>query len=207
MYPSSIFDESDELAEELIALVDVLIFNESSRIQISDVACSLSIEHWVSVRQLLRIGLLPSAAVVHRAQFEAITRSIWIFYAASEYQLSKLDSRLSLKSEQIAKNMPQAADMLEAISKNGPSQAYDALNRFKENSWMALNSYAHAGIHAIHRHGNGYPIELIHDVLRNANGLAVISFMQASVLSGRLSLQREILSIAAKHPRCMPPPL
>ncbi|MFT3759200.1 DUF6988 family protein [Thauera sp.] len=203
----SIFDESDDLAEELMALIDVPLFDDSPRIRTSDIACSLSLEHWTSTRELLHSGLLSSAIVTHRAQFEALTRSIWLLYAASEDHLSKLITTLSLESEQAAKNMPQTAEMMQALATKAPPQAYDALSRFKENSWKALNSYAHAGIHPIRQHDDGYPVQLIHDVLRNANGLAVVSCMQAAVLSGRQPLQRNILATATKRPSCMPPPL
>jgi hypothetical protein len=205
--PSTIFDESDTLAAELLALIAVPLFDDTPRFRSSDVACSLSLEHWASARTLLRAGLLPSAIVVHRAQFEALTRSIWLLYAASDDHLSELTATLSLESEQAAKNMPQTLEMMQDLAKKAPPQAYDALSRFKENSWKALNSYAHAGIHPIRRHDDGYPVQLLHDVLRNANGLAVVSCMQAAVLSGQQPMQRSVLALAGTHPSCMPPPL
>ncbi|MBD3668598.1 MAG: hypothetical protein HUJ16_11585 [Kangiella sp.] len=206
MIAFDIFDESDSLAEKLQkVIIDLPLLDDSSRIKTSDIACSLSLEHWHSARFLLRANLLPSALVVHRAQFEAVTRSIWLTYAASNEQISKLTAKLSLESEQTAKNMPQIAQMMQALGKSGPQQAYDALIRFKDNSWKALNSYAHAGLHPIKRHHEGYPLGLLHDVLRNTNGLAVMSYMQAVVLSGQQPLQRTILDIAVKHSECMPP--
>lgn len=156
MKPFEIFDESDSFAEELQEVIDLPLLDNSLKIRTCDVACSLSLEHWHSARALLRIGLLPSALVVHRAQFEALTRSIWLTYAASDEQISKLTADLSLESEQGAKNMPQIAQMMQALEKSGPQQAYDALARFKDISWKALNSYAHAGIHPIRRHHDGY---------------------------------------------------
>lgn len=207
MHTHDIFDESDTFAEELVAVVDLPLFDGSLKIRTSDVACSLALEHWHSARALLRAGLLPSALVVHRAQFEALTRSIWLAYAAPDDQLFKLTSTLSLESEQAAKNMPQVAEMMQILAKKAPQQAYEALSRFKDNSWKALNSYAHAGIHPIRRHAEGYPVKLIHDVLRNANGLAVMTCMQAVVLSGRQPLQRTLLELAGKRSTCMPPPL
>src|SRR5690606_16426532 len=110
-------------------------------------------------------------------------------------------------SEQAAKNMPQLADMLAALHKSGPREAYDALSRFKENLWKPLNSYAHAGIHPLQRHSEGYPTRLIHDVLLNANGLALMSAMQAVVLSGEQPLQKDVLELAIAFPDCVPPPL
>ncbi len=207
MQPLDIFDESDDLAKELQEVIDLPLFDDSPRIRTSDVACSLALEHWHSARALLRAGLLPSALVVHRAQFEALLRSIWLTYAASDESVSKLTATLSLESEQRAKNMPQVDEMVRGLEKSGPSQAYDALFRFKDNSWKALNSYAHAGIHPIRRHHEGYPLKLLHDVLRNTNGLAVMTCMQAVVLSGQQPLQRTLLELGSKRSVCMPPTL
>jgi len=192
------------MAEELAAVIDIPLFDDSPRIQVSDAACSLSLEHWASARVLLRSGLLPSAVVAHRAQFEALTRSIWLLYAASDVQLSKLTATLSLESEQTAKNMPVINEMMQDLEKKAPPPAHDALSRFKENSWLALNSYAHAGIHPLRRHAEGYPVELLINVLRNANGLADVGCMQAAVLSGQPSLQRRILALTSNHSTCMP---
>ena len=202
-----IFEESDELAEALLSVIDLPLLGDSPRIRISDVACSLSLEHWHSIRALLGGGFLPSALVVHRAQFEAVVRSIWLTYAASDENISKLIATLNLESEQAAKNMPQVLDMIEDIAKKAPPQAHAAIARFKDNSWKALNSYAHAGIHPLRRHQDGYPFALLNSALCNANGLAVFSCMQAVVLSGEQPLQRTLLALAAKHPACIPPPL
>lgn len=200
-------EESNALAEELVALVDLPRCNDTTRVDVADTACSLAFEHWHSVRLLLAGGLLPSALVVHRSQFEAILRSIWLTYAASDADVARLVSDLSVEAEQAAKNISQTQHMMEALSQAGPAEAYAALARFKDNSWKALNSYAHAGIHPLRRHADGYPTSLVHSVLCNANGLAILSGMQAAVLSGAQPLQREILALASRHSSCMPPPL
>ena len=204
---SHALDESDAIAEELLSLIDLPLCNDSSRVSVADVACSLALEHWHAVRLLLRSGFLPSALVVHRSQFEAILRSVWLTYAATDSDVSKLTGNLDLDSEQAAKNISQTQQMMEALAKSGPTEAYAALARFKENSWKALNSYAHAGIHPLRRHAEGFPVALAHGVLCNANGLAILSGMQAVALSGAQPLQREVLNLGARHSSCMPPPL
>jgi hypothetical protein len=200
-------DESDSVAEELLRIIDLPLCNDSARVKVADIACSLALEHWHAVRLLLRGGLLPSALVTHRSQFEAILRSIWLTYAASDADVSKLTANLDLESEQAAKNISQTQSMMEALANSGPQEAYAALARFKDNSWKALNSYAHAGIHPLRRHEEGYPMALTHNVLCNVNGLALLSGMQAVVLSGAQPLQLDVLNLGAKHPSCMPPPL
>ena len=100
--------------------------------------------------------------------------------------------------------MPTVALMMQAIQEKAPSAAYAALNLFKEHNWKALNSYTHAGIHPLRRHAEGYPIGLLNAVLCNANGVGMMSCMQAVVLSGKQPLQKEILAIAARYPSCTP---
>lgn len=204
---SNIFDESDQLADELLGEIGLPLLNDSERVRTSDVACSLSLEHWHSARALLRAGVLSSALVVHRAQFEALVRSLWLAYAATDGQVSKLARELTVDTDQAANGVPLVKEMMTALEQKAPPPAYEALARFKTNSWAALNSYAHAGLHPLRRHADGYPVALIQDVLRNANGLAVVNCMQAAVLSGAQPRQRNILVRAAAHPRCMPPPL
>lgn len=204
---NAIFEDSERLATELAELLELPLLDESKRLRVSDVACSMSLQHWSAVRVLFASGLLPSGLVVHRAQFEALMRSVWLLHAASEDNISKLSSDLNLESEGAAKNMPRVVDMMQDLSTKAPPQAYDALRRFKSNSWKALNSYAHAGIHSLRRHEDGYPLPLLEDALRNANGLGVLGCMQAVVLAGRQPLQRQLLDIAARHPNCTPPPL
>ncbi|MFO1315879.1 MAG: hypothetical protein U1F58_09760 [Burkholderiales bacterium] len=200
-------DESDAIAEELLRIIDLPLCNDSARIEVADTACSLALEHWHAIRLLLRGGLLPSALVIHRSQFEAILRSVWLTYVASDSDIGKLSATLDLESEQAAKNLSQTQDMMDTLAKAGPKEAYAALARFKDNSWKALNSYAHAGIHPLRRHADGYPVDLAHAVLCNANGLALLSGMQAVALSGAQPLQREVLALGAKHSSCMPRPL
>ncbi|MBN8714752.1 MAG: hypothetical protein J0H50_12435 [Xanthomonadales bacterium] len=122
MASSSIYDATDELAAKLLAVVAVPAFDDSPRITTSDVACSLALEHWLSVRVLLRSGLLPSAAVVHRAQFEATVRSIWLLYAASDALVAKIGATLSQQAEQAARHMPQTSEMMEHLAKKAPPQ-------------------------------------------------------------------------------------
>ena len=200
-------ERSEEFTNELYSLVAVARFDNSERIRVSDIASSIAFEHYDATRVLLTGGLLLSGVVVHRAQFEALVRSIWVLYAANDSQITKLADSLTLETEQASKNLPQVAAMMKDLSTKAPPQAYDALSRFKDNSWKALNSYVHAGIHPLRRHEEGYPIDLLMNILRNANGLAVVTAMQVAILSGRQPLQREILALASRRPDCMPPPL
>jgi len=207
MLPKSLIETTKEFSSKLLHLIDLPLFDNSNRLEVSNISCSMSLEHWEATLNLLEIGLLPSAVTVHRAQFEALLRSLWVLYAASDEHIGKLSTELTIESEQNAKNLPQVAEMMAALNKKGPPPAIDALNRFKENSWKALNSYVHAGIHPMKRHAEGYPLQLIDDIAKNSNGLAIISAMQVAILSGKQGLQRDILNLASQYTDCMPPPL
>ena len=203
-----IFEESEQLAVSLFETIEELeLINDSDRIVTSYAACSLSLEHWSSVRSLLAEAALSSAIVVHRAQFEAAVRSIWLTYAATDENVSKFSQDLSVESEQAAKNAPTVERMMEQIALKAPKPASEALRRLKSNSWRAMNSYAHAGIHPLRRHQVGYPVAIIHSALCNSNGLGVLSLMQAVVLGGEQPLQQHLIEVATRHPQCMPPPL
>jgi len=202
-----LFEDSDRLYTELLGVINGLgPASDSERLQSAGLACSLSLEHWVSVRALLQGALLPSAVVVHRAQFEALTRSVWLTYAASDEHVAKFVADLSVEADRAAKNAPLVDRMLQQLAVKAPRPAYDGLARFREQNWRALNSYAHAGIHPLRRHLDGYPAPLLYHVLRNANGLAVFSCMQFVALAGQQPLQQQILDLAARHPQCTPPP-
>lgn len=202
-----VLEESNDFAEQLLELIELPLIDISQRMAAAYVACSLALEHWHSVRLQLAAELLPSAVVVHRAQFEALVRSIWLAHCASESEVGKLTDTLDLESEQVAKSIASTQRMMEDIAKSAPAPAHAALARFKDNSWKVLNSYAHAGIHPLRRHVEGYPVALALNVLRNSNGLAGLSGMQAVVLCGRQPLQKQVRDLASKYPSCMPPPL
>jgi len=56
----------------------------------------------------------------------------------------------------------------------------------------------------LRRHQQGYPESVLCDVLCNANGLGVFTCMQFAILVGEQQLQRQILDIAGRHPKCVP---
>ena len=200
----SLLEASNRLAVELRALLNVPLFDGSERTRVSEVARSMSLEHWDATRAMLAGAMLPSALVVHRAQFEALLRSVWVLYAAAESSVAKLDAALNTDSEQAAKNLPMVKEMMDVLATKAPSQVFEALTRFKDGSWKALNSYAHAGLHPLQRHAKGYPEDLSAAVLRNANGLAIVAGMQGAVLSGQQSLMGRILTLGISQPSIMP---
>lgn len=201
---SEIGRQSDEFALEITGILDLPLAYNLERFHVSRTLCSLAFEYWNATRLLVMNKYLPSAATAHRSQFESIVRSIWALNVASNDAIDKLSDHLSVDSEKAAKGIPLANDMIIALSKGAPKNIYDVLSRFKESSWNALNSFVHSGIHAVYRHKTGYPEKLLIDIMRNSNGLGVVSGMQMAILSGNQNLQKEILEMAGKRSQCMP---
>lgn len=197
--------QSHDLAAALTECVAYQTYDDSDRIKLSDVLASLAFEHSHSARMLLDAGFLPSALVVHRSQFEAVLRSLWALYGASDELVAKLCTELTLETEVASKNIPMAAKMMEDLAIKAPPNAYKPLHEFKTHSWGALNSYVHAGIHPIRRHAEGYPLELLVNVMKNVNGLMVVTAMQAAILTGVPNLQRKVLEVANRFPHVLSP--
>jgi len=194
-----LFDQSDALAAEVIQVIERPLYDESDRFRVSDLLCSLSIEHAHSARALLAAGLMSSALVIHRAQFEAVMRAIWSLYAASDGEVEKLANNLTVDTEQAAKNLPSATTMMAELAKKAPTPPVEALREFMDYNWKALNSYAHAGIHPVRRHMEGYPSALIREALLNVNGMLMLAAMQASILTGAPGLQRQVLTVGERY--------
>ena len=167
--------QSSELFQPLGAVLALPLAPSSSTSGLSRACSSLSLLHWEASHALFEQSFLPSAMVLHRAQFEAAVRAVWVFYAANPTEVAKLSATLSAEAEQNAKNMAQVKSMLDTLAKVPAAQApYQSLSRFKEASWSALTSFAHAGIHAVQRHASGYPETLVEDIVRNSNAIAVL---------------------------------
>ena len=202
-----IIKTSDHFASDIAAIMPAPLEIAERRHFASRIACSLALEHWTAAKILFSAKLLPSAVTVHRSQFESLVRSIWLLHAASDLDVAKLTSSLTKETEQAAKNSTGLQEMISEIQKKGPDEAYNALARFRDNALKPINSYVHAGIHPLNRHATGYPEELVIDVLRNSNGIALMTFMHECILANRQDCQRPIPGIAAPYPACMPAPL
>lgn len=176
-------DRSDELHIAILSLLEGVPAFTGIRYEVALVACGMALEHALSLRLLVRTSCYTSALSLMRLQYEALTRGVWLMYSATDVQVEILASPLSLESEATAKKMPIFSVMLDQVVAKAPVQASSLLVSFKETSWHALNSFVHSGIHPLRRHAEGYPTELIENVIRNSNGLNVMTLQLGAVLS------------------------
>lgn len=199
-----------ERAEKLIAVLDQAsafpLFDASRRLVLSHDMAVVALEFAASVRMLAHADRLPGAAVCLRSQFEALVRAVWLLHVASEEQLEKLDAvQLTLESQQRSKNLPMLAEMLAALEKKPQlSSLMVLLAEFRTSSWPALNSFVHAGLHAVHRTRFAYPQALLEQAFRSSNGLCLIAYMHMGILGGRAGIQNELIGLSAGFASVLP---
>lgn len=199
-----LLERSAELADYLELAFDISAYEGHVRFRTAIVAGSLALEHGEGVRGLLALRLGVSAAVLLRAQYEAVLRSVWICYVADDKQISLLAQDISVEAERSAKGLPQAGEMLLAIERAAPEAASQLLRNFRTQSWAALNSFVHTGVHAMSRHKGGLPLQLAEGALRSSNGLCVLAAMQCAVSTGSHALVHQIGLAQQVFEDCLP---
>ena len=105
------------------------------------------------------------------------TRIPEIQHCAALDEVNRLLQPLTLETEQGAKNLPGALKMLSELQgrlevEPGTEGLVQPLTEARAVLWKSLNSFAHAGIHALHRTEFGFPEALVMDTVKNSNVLA-----------------------------------
>ncbi|AOE85862.1 DUF6988 family protein [Pseudomonas sp. TCU-HL1] len=195
---------SDELHQSILGLIGDSEIYPGERFLTSFGMCSLSLEHALSIRTLMAIGLQTSAASLLRLQFESLTRGMWLLYGASDAVVEKLTAPLTPDSEQAAKNLPSVDEMIKQMAAKAHPDAIRMLNEFKEISWKALNSFVHCGIHPLHRHVGGFPEQLAMQAVQNSNGLLTMAGMTMAILTGDENCTKPMSKIQHQFKDCLP---
>jgi len=206
---AAVLSRSDELHETLLALLDDAGFDPSPRGQSSLGMCSVSLEHGLSLRILISARCPTSAVGLMRLQFEALTRAMWLLYAANELEVAKLTAALTVDSEQAAKNLPTVNAMIDDIGKRvgttAPAAAHQMLTHFRDVQLKALNSFVHGGIHSLRRHTDGFPVPFIVQIVCSSNALSTMAAMTLAILSGDAAIAKTISRIQREFADCLPP--
>ncbi len=200
-----ILHRSDALMQNMQEVLHHPLYDDSARIALSAEYVILSLEHAAAVRRLLEVGVMSSAPILLRCQFESLLRAMWVFYRASDATLEKLEASILTGPDQAKASMPTASRMLNELDAVAPvAAAVVSLREFQTYSWKPLNSYVHSGDHPLWRQVNGYPPELACQLLKQSNGLAFMAGMQLAILTGVEGLQRELLQLNDRFRECLP---
>lgn len=172
-------------------------------------ACELSVEHAHAVRTLFGTNTPNSACAMLRTQYEALLRGAWAMYAATDAQVEKLLQPLGPESEQAAKNLPGAAEMLSRLERQmdaapGLVGVVVPLRQIYDASWRAMNSFVHGGIHPMNRAESGFPDPLATQILRNSNGIMHLSFRLLARLGPSADIARAVDQAYLDFQDCLP---
>ncbi len=180
---------AEDMPRNHVALVAALVADEQAR------ACRL----------LMSKGMHTTAIVVNRVQFEALCRSLWTLYAASDDEVATLAGDLTPESEKRANKLPMAAEMVQKLEAAGaPPGAHAIIAGYKDVMLKQLHSYLHVGIHPLKRHTAGYPQQLLRQIVGNANGLLVATGATLSILAGSSQSMRRMNQLQREFADCLP---
>jgi hypothetical protein len=198
-----LLEKSEGLNSEFSRIFEYGPANDSKRVNSSWIMCLIAQEHASSLRQLVMCGNYTSAICIKRSQFESFTRGVWLFYAASDKKVENTFSKLSELS-QTSDQKPSNSEMIKALEGKAPDEAFKMLSEFRDVQWKGLNSYVHGGIHALQRHGSGYPVQLIEQIIKSSNGLLTMTAMMAAILTGNDAISKDMTRIQRRHKDCLP---
>ncbi|WP_421271881.1 DUF6988 family protein [Aeromonas taiwanensis] len=199
------FIKTDQLFARLRDVVDHPVYDADARKNLALTLAISSMQFSDAVRLLCSQGLILGIGATLRSQYEALVRSVWVLYCATDLQVEKLDAVLNTESQQASKNIPTVNAMLSELDKIPQvKNLLVSLYEFKDSSWLPLNSFVHSGIHAVFWTKYKVPPELIEQSFRISNGLNVIAFQGMGILTGRPTIQQEIFSVIAHYSDCLP---
>jgi hypothetical protein len=179
-------------------------FKNSPRRESSRILCIVSFEHSESLKMLIASGNFTSAIGLLRLQYEAFTRSLWLFYAASDLAVSKIMTELTSESARKSQKLPMLSEMLKKLEGKAPQVVLDQLLEFREYSWKPLSSYIHGGIHAIQRHSKGYPLPLLIQTTKASNGVSLMAAMFLIIIANDTSKKGVLPKIQKEFKDCLP---
>lgn len=178
--------------------------DSSDRGEVSLGACDLSLAHGVSLRILVGAEMHSSGVALLRLQFEALARATWVWHCASDGHVATLAQELSPPGEKAAKKLPSLREMIDELHRDGHLGPARLFARFHDRLSGGLNSFVHGGLHPLHRGRGGYPESLLMAVVKNSNGLCVLTLLQLAELTGVPSAVESFAAISEEFSDCCP---
>ena len=200
----SILERSNLLLNELNMIISLGPNKSSKRWVGSWIMCDIAIEHAHSLQNLMNIGNCTSAISLLRLQFDALTRSVWLLWGASEKKVDRIMQDLSIDTANADNGLPSHVEMIKQIDGKAPAEATRMLTEFRDVTWKASSSYVHGGIHAMKRHGEGYPLQLLEQILVNSNGLVMLSAVHLATMTGNMHVVNDISRIRETYRNILP---
>lgn len=179
----TLLTKSNLLLNEISPILAVGPNENTKRWSGSWIMCDVALEHAHSLQSLMEIRNFTSAFSMLRLQFDALTRSVWLLWGATESKVERIMQDLTNDTANADNGLPSHADMIKQIEKNAPAEATRLLREFRDVTWKASSSYVHGGIHAMKRHSEGYPATLVKQIIINSNGLVMVTAVHLATLT------------------------
>ncbi|KAB2928249.1 MAG: hypothetical protein F9K25_12840 [Candidatus Contendobacter sp.] len=165
----------------------------------------ITFEHSQSLKILAAARNCTSSIGMLRLQYEALTRGFWLLYVAPDSTIEKLMNGFSREQAGESEKMAMLAKMLEALEGRAPEPVLISLQGFQANHWKPLNSFVHGGIHALHRHRKGYPVDLVLNIIRASNALSLMAANLANLVTSEPFPPGALLELQFEFATCLPP--
>ncbi|WP_339724126.1 hypothetical protein [uncultured Paraglaciecola sp.] len=191
----TLLTKSNLLINEISPILAVGPNQNDKRWSGSWVMCDVALEHAHSLQSLMEIGNFTSAFSMLRLQFDALTRSVWLLWAATDSKVERIMQDLTNDTTNADNGLPSHAEMMKQIEKNAPAEATRLLKEFREVTWKASSSFVHGGIHAMKRHREGYPVVLVKQIVISSNGLVMVTAVHLATLTGNEHVNKDIVRI------------
>ncbi|MDY0748751.1 hypothetical protein SNE35_29905 [Paucibacter sp. R3-3] len=160
-------------------------------------AAEVAIEHGTALNALFDMGLANSAVALLRLEYEALLRSAWLLYAATDGEVAKASTPLTRESGEAAKNLPTALTMLQDLERKmkvepGIAGLVMPLRELRDEAWKPMNAFVHCGLHPLARVRDGFPESLAISVVKLSNGLIHFAARLLSRFTGNRKVMREV---------------
>lgn len=162
----------------------------------------ISFEHSNSIMQLMATGNYTTAVALLRLQYEAVARGMWLHFAAKDTFLDKYAAPIDIKK--LPPDFPTITEMIDQISKGPVKGPGEMLQSFKDVTWSGMNSYVHNGFLPIERFINGYPNELLIQIMQSSNALNIMIAMVLARMSNDMSLVNLVKKLQIDFQDCLP---
>lgn len=197
----SVINRSALLLQALSSLLSDTPAVQGQRAVAAFNASTLSIDHGQAVRLLVEQGFATSAAAMLRCQYEAFMRAVWLNYCASDDEVALLSAQLAADTSE--KHIPTLGKMLDALrAKPELINLTMPLLEMKTHGWAALNSYVHAGAHALNRNMEGFPPPLALGIVQLSNNLTAMAVQGIGIMTGQKGVFAEVIALISVYQDC-----
>lgn len=128
---------------KISAVIDGMKVNNSDRETMSIMLHDVVFDNQNAIFDLVKLGHIRPASALLRVLFEAHVKGIWLYFCATEKQVSQF-KKDSVKSSVNSKYDITLHEMISDIEAEMP-HLNGTLSKFKDDYWKGLNNLTHSG--------------------------------------------------------------